>query len=108
MPSQYRKKLKSAAMEQVRVVEAVLRRWDPIGVAPGILGPADEYDTYAPHIASKIVAGTTAHDLALHLGHLRTVVIGMREDESADLKFASELIEALVPSKKSLERTRDQ
>jgi hypothetical protein len=107
MPSQYRKRLKRAAMEQVRAVAAVLRRWDPIGVAPGVTGPADEYDTYATHIASKVVAGTTVSDLAAHLKHLRTVVIGMGDDDEADAKFAAELIAALVPSNKSLERTRE-
>jgi len=107
MPSQYRKKLKRAAMEQVRVVEAVLRRWDPVSVVPGAADPADEYDHYAPHIASKVVAGTTIQDLAAHLRHLRTVVIGMGADDEADARFASEIIEALVPSNTSLERTRE-
>jgi len=96
MPSKYRKKLKRAALEQIKIVEAVLRRWDPIGIAPDH-DPADEYDTYAPHIAAKIVAGTTVQDLAAHLKHLRTVTIGMYENDAADAKFASELIEALAP-----------
>jgi hypothetical protein len=108
MPSQYRKKLKRAAMEQVITVEAVLRRWDPIGVVPGAAPPGDEFNNYAPHIASKVVAGTTVQDLAAHLRHLRTVVIGMGENDEADAKFASEIVEALVPSNTSLERTRER
>jgi len=45
-----RKALENAAMADIRIVESILRRWDPIGVEPGELGPADEYDSYAPHM----------------------------------------------------------
>ena len=51
---------KRQATEQIRAVEAVLRRWDPIGVEPGISGPADEYDSYAPHIVSMVLGGASS------------------------------------------------
>jgi hypothetical protein len=35
-------------MADIRAVEAMLRRWDPIGVERGSMAPADEYDGYAP------------------------------------------------------------
>jgi hypothetical protein len=36
------KALKDKAMEEVRRVEGILRRWDPINVQPGVMAPSDE------------------------------------------------------------------
>jgi hypothetical protein len=61
-------------------VEALLREWDPIGVRPGVVAPAGEYDSYAPAIVSLVEDGASAEDIAepsqrpLHvnrLAHLR-------------------------------------
>ena len=52
-----RKVLKNAAMADIRIAESILRRWDPIGVEPGKFAPADEYDSYAPHIVSMVNSG---------------------------------------------------
>lgn len=76
----------------MRHVEEVLRRWDPIGVARGDLAPADEYDSYAPHVVSLLSGGTSVTELAGHLEHVRTVTIGLAADPARDTKCAEELI----------------
>ena len=59
-----RKQQKKKAMKLVRRVQAILRRWDPIGIAPGEFGPADEYDEYAPHIVTMANQGCSVEQLA--------------------------------------------
>ncbi len=51
---------KQDAMARVREVQAILRRWDPIGVEPGKEAPADEYDTYAPVPPQNVSEGRHA------------------------------------------------
>ena len=75
--------------------QRVLRRWDPIGVEPGISGPADEYDSYAPHIVTMVLGGASAHDVALLFGKLRVQSIGLSAELASDEAFALEVIEAL-------------
>ena len=86
---------KKEAMAQVRGVEAILRRWDPIGVEPGETGPADEYDTYAPHIVSLVAQGCTVEHLSSHLQRLRTDTMGAGANPERDTGIASEIIAAL-------------
>ena len=95
MPVLSSKTRKRQATAQIRAVEAVLRRWDPIGVEPGIPGPADEYDSYAPHIVSLVLGGASACDVAVHLDKLRTQSIGLSADLASDEAFALEVNEAL-------------
>jgi hypothetical protein len=52
MTAQDKQVLKRSTMSEISVVADILRRWDPINVQPGTVGPADEYDSYAPHIVS--------------------------------------------------------
>jgi hypothetical protein len=80
-----RKTLKDGAMAEIRAVEEILRRWDPIGVEPGTFAPADEYDAYAPHIVSMVHNGCTIDELAAHLERLGsdTMGIGPSSTESA-------------------------
>jgi hypothetical protein len=98
--------LKSAAMADIRLVEAILRRWDPIGVEPGTVAPPDEYDDYAPHIVSMVKSGCTVEELAAHLEHLgfETMGLGLSNDLSRahSLKFAAEILANLRPSNNSL------
>lgn len=89
------KQRKQEAMKRVRAVQDILRRWDPIRVAPGEFAPADEYDDYAPHIVSSIAQGCSVEDLAGHLGRLRTVTIGVEADPEGDMTAAREIVEAL-------------
>ncbi|GAB3041856.1 hypothetical protein GCM10027285_29420 [Oleiagrimonas citrea] len=94
-------KLKDAAIKDIRLVEDILRQWDPIGVEPGALAPADEYDSYAPHIASMVKSNCTVETLAAHLEHLGTETMGLgRSNESSrahSLKFATKILAALRP-----------
>lgn len=82
-------------MAQVRQVEAILRRWDPIGIAPGTWGPADEYDGYALHIVSMVYQGTTHAQLAAHLTYLRTHVIGVEPLPASDAEIATAILQAI-------------
>jgi hypothetical protein len=94
-----RKKRKSKAVEQIHAVEAILRRWDPIGVRPGEFAPADEYDSYAPHIVTMVIGGCTIAQLSQHLGHLRTHTIGVEANRKRDLRIAIDIVNALRAKK---------
>jgi hypothetical protein len=82
---------------RIRVVESVLRRWDPAGVQPGRFAPADEYDSYAPHIVSMIEGGCTADALIAHLEHLSIEVLDVGPNLRASTKFAAEIMRTLQP-----------
>ena len=82
-------------MRRVAEVQSILRRWDPIGIQPGELGPADEYDNYAPHIVSLVSQGCSVPMLARHLGDLRTGAIGVGPNPERDRGIAKEIVEAL-------------
>jgi hypothetical protein len=105
------KTLKNAAMADIRLVQAILRRWDPIGVEPGAVAPADEYDIYAPHIVSLVKGGCTAQELASHLELLGSDTMGLGPSnplsQADSLRFAEEIVVSLRPSNKSLELTRE-
>ena len=105
-----RKKLKGEAMADIRLVEAILRRWDPIGVEPGSAAPADEYDSYAPLIVSMVKGGCTIEELATHLERLGSEVMGLGPSSAVSqahsLKFAAEVVGSLRPSNKTIEPTR--
>ena len=91
-----RKAAKSRAMRQVLAVQAILRRWDPLGVAPGELSPADEYDSYAPHIVSLVVHGASVERLREHLLQLRTEMFGLEHDAERDGEFARAIVDAVL------------
>lgn len=96
-----KRRLKRAMIEDIRIVEEILRRWDPIGVEPGTVAPADEYDSYAPRIVSMVKSGCTAEVLAAHLDFLGSEVMGLGpgNDQSRAhcLKFATEILATLRP-----------
>lgn len=101
-----KKTLKNAAMADILFVQAILRRWDPIGVEPGVAAPADEYDSYAPHIVSMIRAGCTTEALASHLEHLSSETMGLGPSNSLSLSnsrsFAAEIVASVGRSNTSL------
>jgi hypothetical protein len=70
----------------------VLRRWDPLDLAPGAFAPLDEYDSYAPHVVSLLAAGGSAAQVADHLERLRTGAMGLASDRARDLAVAEELV----------------
>ena len=83
------------AMGRVHVVEAILRRWDPIDLEPGEMAPLDEYDSYAPHILSLVDQHCSAEELSAHLQKIRTEWIGVEADVVRDGEIAMEIITAL-------------
>ena len=97
-------------MADVRVVESILRRWDPINVQPGVEAPADEYDSYAPHIVSMVKGGCTVEVLASHLERIASDTMGLGPSSSLSQarsrQIAAEIVASVQPSNKSLERTR--
>lgn len=105
------KTLKNAAMADIALVQAILRRWDPIGVEPGVVAPADEYDSYAPHIVSLVKGGCTTEELASHLEHLGSQTMGLGPSNAVSQahshKIAAEIVVSVGRSNKSLERTRE-
>jgi len=82
-------------MDRVAKVQEILRRWDPIGVHPGKLAPADEYDSYAPHIVSMVAQGCSQEQLCTHLGTVRTDTMQVRANRERDWEIASEIIQAV-------------
>lgn len=108
MPSPEYKIRRDAAKARVRLVQEILRRWDPIGVEPGTMAPADEYDSYAPHIVSLVQGGCSVEDLAAHLDDLSTTTIGVVSNPKASASFAAQILEVLGPTKNALERTRGE
>jgi len=88
-----RKIRKRQAMADVQVVCAELRSWDPIGL--GNLAPPDEYDAYAPHIASLVAEGTTELHLAQHLSSVQTEQMGVTATPAVNTQVAKRIIAAL-------------
>jgi len=82
-------------MNRVSMVQDILRRWDPIGIAPGEFGPADEYDGYAPHIVSMVVQGCSTEELSKHLEVIRVETIGVEVNPDRDREIAGEILKAI-------------
>jgi hypothetical protein len=112
MTASDRKALKNAAMADIRIVESILRLWDPIGVEPGKFGPADEYDSYAPHIVSMVNGGCKPQALASHLEQLAVVTMGIGSgsalDRARSLQFAEHIINQLQRNLESTERPHEE
>lgn len=68
--------------EELRLI--LWAAWDPIGV--GV--PRDEYETYAPRLASILRNGATPEDIAAALGQWRTESMGLPPDPDSDLTVA--------------------
>ncbi|MCC6406284.1 MAG: hypothetical protein IT453_03890, partial [Planctomycetes bacterium] len=82
---------KRAAKHDVARVAAILRRWDPLGIEPGVAGPTDEYDGYAPSLVSLAARGATVEQLAARLGELRAAMLGVPADQGGDAAIAQQL-----------------
>ncbi len=95
MNSDERKAAKARAMRQVAAVQSILRRWDPLCLAPGESAPADEYDSYAPHIVSLVVHGGSVEQLREHLRELRREMFGVEADAERDREFARAIVDAV-------------
>lgn len=95
MASDDRKAKKREAMRAIERVAVVLRRWDPIGAQPGVAGPADEYDGYAPLLVALVQRGATVEELGAKLGELSEQMMGVRAAVEYDTAIAREIIESL-------------
>jgi hypothetical protein len=93
-------------LSKIRLVEAALRDWDPIGVMDLEDPPLDEYDSYAPFIVSMVDRGCTTEDLARHLGDIQSTAMGLGPDLANDRKTAARICESLGRSNTALEPTR--
>jgi hypothetical protein len=62
--------------------------WDPIGDVP-----PDEYDMYAPRIAGMLEAGANLGELAAELRRIRTERIELDDNDDADVRTASKLLD---------------
>ena len=82
-------------MSQIRSVEAELRTWDPIASFCGEASPADEYESYAPHIVSLVHGGCSIEQLAEHLSQLRTEAMGLPDSAGLDRMAAEKIINVL-------------
>lgn len=78
-----------------RIVESILRRWDPVGVQPGRFAPADEYDRFAPQIVSMVESGCTTEVLSAHLEHLSVHTFDVGSDARKSAKYAAEIVRNL-------------
>ena len=67
-----------AAGAQIRVIEQILRRWDPLG------------DVHAPGILGKLQAGASVEELTRHLYGLMAQM-GLKGNLERDRLFATEL-----------------
>lgn len=85
----------NSANTRIRVVQGILRRWDPVGVKPGQFAPEDEYDSYAPQILSMVESGCSSDALTAHLEHLSVHAMGVGSNVRASTKFAAEIIRTL-------------
>jgi hypothetical protein len=90
-----KKARKTETMKRIRDAQAILRRWDPMDLAPGEFAPADEYDSYAPHIVSLVARGCSAEQLLGHLRELRKSMVCMRDNPQHDKDIAGEIIATL-------------
>ena len=86
---------KRDAIERVKTVQDILRRWDPINVRPGDLAPADEYDGYAGHIVSMVAQGCSVEQLRNHLERICVKSMGVEPNPGRDQEIASEILTAL-------------
>lgn len=102
MSASGQKTRQNAAMADIRVVGAVLRRWDPVNIEPDIGAPAAEYGSYASRIVSMVKGDSTAEVLALHLEGpaSETMAVGLSSalSQADSLKFTAEIVWALRPS----------
>jgi hypothetical protein len=75
---------KSQGEEELRLI--LWAAWDPIG---GV--PRDEYENYAPRIASLLRRGAEPDEVAAMLGEIRTETIGLPPDPQSDLVVAEKI-----------------
>jgi hypothetical protein len=76
--------LVSQSNKRISIVQEILRQWDPIGVRPGEGAPADEYDSYAPHLVSMVRRNCSVDQLCGALENIRVQTLGVGADPTRD------------------------
>src|SRR5216684_2427298 len=77
----------------ISLVCAALREWDPMGVFPNWpAGPADEYDSYAPHIVTLLRSGANQTEIADELERTRTRSIELPPNRPRDEEIARRVL----------------
>lgn len=80
---------------EIRAAAAVLRQeWDPIGRGQIEDLPADEYDSYAPHVVSLVQAGADDEAIADYLSQLESETIGA--SSGRDLRTVAARLRAAI------------
>lgn len=74
-------------------VRTVLQQWDPIGVSRF---RNDEYDSYAPAIAARLVAGTDSRGLSRCLSQIESNAMGLTGNRERCDEFGSRLCDGFV------------
>src|SRR5712692_10277991 len=93
MPDAVKRALGETYRRHIAAVQEILRRWDPIGVIPDLLGaqvPPNEYDTYAPPILRMLKSGSSVEDLSQHLNQCRSNM-ALNPNAPQDRQAAEEL-----------------
>lgn len=75
-----KKNLKKEAISDLKHVQEILQKWDPIGVIDGLKEsgqPPNEYDSYAPAILNMLKKGANAQTIAVHLGQIQSFDMGL-------------------------------
>jgi len=87
---------KKQIMEDLKHVQEVLKKWDPIGVyedvIDGVEPPDDEYDFYAPAILKLLRKSCDAKKLADRLSKIQSNYMGLKPCTERDFKIAAELV----------------
>lgn len=90
---------KRAVSSAMKIVRAMLREWDPIGVyhaSPQTSEdpwPDDEYDSYAPRVLGHLDDGSSAAVLGEYLHVVRTEMMGLSPNRTVDERFAQRMID---------------
>lgn len=75
-----------------RELRALLREWDPIGIAQEPDWPDDEYDALIEPLRRRLAAGAAAGELAVYLeGHVAEHM-GLAPDPDREERFAERLV----------------
>jgi hypothetical protein len=73
----------------------LLERWDPIGVND-VPEAQNEYDSYVPGVIALLINGSSAAEIAAHLGHVRHGRMELGWGSEHELKVARALLAAFA------------
>ncbi len=79
----------------IAAVQAILRRWDPLGVKPGVEGPGGQYDEHALMILSSVLHGASHARLSRQLSALSVKITGNPASQERDSRIAKEILSVL-------------